>query len=471
MSANNTVGVQGVSIEYVDHLHFGILKNGPGMEQIIDYYNKLAQEGTYETMMSLGHYSGATMAAEFVDRYFGDRKDDTYIIDVAAGTGFVGDELKMRGFTKMDALDASYDMLSIAKAKNIYGRIIHDCMDGHRTDIKDDTYDAMTISGSMGEGLIPTRAMTELIRIVKPGGYLCIITREEFLTDVPDYVDRLEPFMKQLAEQGAWTREERKVVPSHIYGTKGIVFVFRVEQSGAPSVTSTQFTKSRVCDKRVRHITEVYLCPPRPIPTYFDRPAPPRPAPPRPAPPRPAPPRPAPPRPAPPRPAPPRPAPPLHFDTFGRATSLVEWNPDKVAPHVQEAYALITTCTKRQFADKVRDIMLSDLQDMAGRVPAKYARHCVALRGQRLRLLTDYAALASACPGVVETLLIQAKRACETTIITGLYSTETLYLVPDNLRKLSSLASYKRLVVEPFLFGQTLQALGLKEEHANAIVG
>ncbi|KAI0211125.1 hypothetical protein LSAT2_004058 [Lamellibrachia satsuma] len=127
---------------------------------------------------------------------------------------------------------------------------------------------------------------------------------------------------------------------------------------------------------------------------------------------------------------------------------------------------------------QVRDIVLSDLHDMftfqepkAGRVPAKYARHCAALRGQRLRLLTDYAALASACPGVVETLLIQAKRACETTIITGLYSTETLYLVPDNLRKLSSLASYKRLVVEPFLFGQTLQALGLKEEHANAIVG
>ncbi|KAI0208144.1 hypothetical protein LSAT2_007194 [Lamellibrachia satsuma] len=134
------------------------------------------------------------------------------------------------------------------------------------------------------------------------------------------------------------------------------------------------------------------------------------------------------------------------LDFLSLDDDLVEWNPDKVAPHVQEAYALITTCTKRQFADKVRDIVLSDLHDMftfqepkAGRIPAKYARHCAALRGQRLRLLTDYAALASACPGVVETLLIQAKRACETTIITGLYSTETLYLVPDNLRKLSSL--------------------------------
>ena len=50
---------------------------------------------------------------------------------------YILSQLKMRGFTKMDALDASHDMLSIAKAKNIYGRIIHDCMDGHRTDIKD----------------------------------------------------------------------------------------------------------------------------------------------------------------------------------------------------------------------------------------------------------------------------------------------------------------------------------------------
>ena len=72
---------------------------------------------------------------------------------------------------------------------------------------------------------------------------MCIITREEFLTEITEYVNRLEPFMKQLVEQGAWTREERKVVPSHIYGRKGVVFVFRVKQSGAPSVTSTQFTK------------------------------------------------------------------------------------------------------------------------------------------------------------------------------------------------------------------------------------
>ena len=80
---------------------------------------------------------------------------------------------------------------------------------------------------------------------------MCIIMREEFLTDVSDYADRLEPFMHQLAEQGAWTREERTVVPNYwcpstaatALDKPGVVFVYRVNQSGAPTVTSNQFTK------------------------------------------------------------------------------------------------------------------------------------------------------------------------------------------------------------------------------------
>ena len=80
---------------------------------------------------------------------------------------------------------------------------------------------------------------------------MCIIMREEFLTYVAEYVDRLEPFMQQLADQGAWTREERTVVPNYwcpsITATAldkpGVLFVYRVKQSGAPTVTSNQFTK------------------------------------------------------------------------------------------------------------------------------------------------------------------------------------------------------------------------------------
>ena len=45
----------------------------------------------------------------------------------------------------MDALDVSDEMLSIARAKNIYGRIIQDYMDGHRTDIKDGKYPTTSV--------------------------------------------------------------------------------------------------------------------------------------------------------------------------------------------------------------------------------------------------------------------------------------------------------------------------------------
>ncbi|KAI0239619.1 hypothetical protein LSAT2_009667 [Lamellibrachia satsuma] len=136
----------------------------------------------------------------------------------------------------------------VSNQEEVWQRLcIHDGKGVPKFTVKDrvriNTYDAMTIVGGMGDGLIPTRAMTELIRIVKPGGYVCIITREEYVDEVAEYVDRLEPFMKQLVEQGAWTRKERKVVPNHVYGRNGVVFVFRVKQSGAPSVTSTQFTK------------------------------------------------------------------------------------------------------------------------------------------------------------------------------------------------------------------------------------
>ena len=45
-------------------------------------------------MLCPGRYNGPDIAARVVERYFGDRKNDTYIIDVAAGTGLVGEKVR-----------------------------------------------------------------------------------------------------------------------------------------------------------------------------------------------------------------------------------------------------------------------------------------------------------------------------------------------------------------------------------------
>ena len=41
---------------------------------------------------------------------------------MVAGSGFVGERLKQKGFLKMDALEPSEGMLELAKAKKIYTR-------------------------------------------------------------------------------------------------------------------------------------------------------------------------------------------------------------------------------------------------------------------------------------------------------------------------------------------------------------
>ncbi|KAI0235751.1 hypothetical protein LSAT2_013729 [Lamellibrachia satsuma] len=245
MSTDNVVGLEGVDKQDTDAYtkNYGAFVAGQGFDKVMNYYDNWAQDGTYEEVLRPGRYNGPEAAARVVERYYGDKKDDTYIIDVAAGTGFVGEQLKMRGFTKVDALEPSEEMLSLAAAKNIYRRTILDSISRHKTCIEDDTYDALVMSGGMGEGHIPTAALVELIRVVKPGGCVCIVMREEYINYVAEYIGRLEPFMQQLVDQGAWTWEERTVVPDYAFDKPGVAFVFRVKESGAPTITSTQFTK------------------------------------------------------------------------------------------------------------------------------------------------------------------------------------------------------------------------------------
>ena len=67
----------------------------------------------------------AVFLDELVTQY-GMKKENLKILDVAAGTGLVGEELKKRGFNikNVDALDLCPDMLNVARKKNVYGKLV-----------------------------------------------------------------------------------------------------------------------------------------------------------------------------------------------------------------------------------------------------------------------------------------------------------------------------------------------------------
>lgn len=88
----------------------------------------------------------------------GMRKEDLTILDVAAGTGLVGEELKKVGFDvdNVTALDLCPDMLEVSRKKKVYGKLVQS---GFGTTIphglKSRSYDCVIMCGGFAAGHVP----------------------------------------------------------------------------------------------------------------------------------------------------------------------------------------------------------------------------------------------------------------------------------------------------------------------------
>lgn len=92
------------------------------------------------------------------------------IIDAGAGTGLAGLELFKLGYTNIDALDISQEMLNEAKKKNIYKKLICAPVTKQRiSEIETGEYHAMISTGTLAIAHVQPEAVEEMIRMVKPG--------------------------------------------------------------------------------------------------------------------------------------------------------------------------------------------------------------------------------------------------------------------------------------------------------------
>ncbi|KAH9524583.1 hypothetical protein Btru_027262 [Bulinus truncatus] len=203
----------------------------PGLtkEEIAERYSKWAQSAKYEQDLSEDNYRGPAITADVLTEYFPEEnsRSNAYILDVAAGSGFVGEKLLQKGFKTLDALEPSEGMLNLARGKGIYKRTFLTFLNGTSSFIESDFYDVAVICGGMGEGHIPCSGLDELIRFVKPGGLAVIVMREKYLTSVAEYRGRLEPRMKEMELDGKWTSLCRRVVPRYSFSNNGVVYVFK----------------------------------------------------------------------------------------------------------------------------------------------------------------------------------------------------------------------------------------------------
>ena len=101
----------------------------------------------------------------------GEADKNISIIDLGAGTGHAALELKKYGFTNIDALDISPEMLKKAKEKDAYTRYICEAVTEKRLGIATGTYDAIISVGAITSGHIKATAFDKILRLVKPGEY------------------------------------------------------------------------------------------------------------------------------------------------------------------------------------------------------------------------------------------------------------------------------------------------------------
>jgi predicted TPR repeat methyltransferase len=92
------------------------------------------------------------------------------ILDAGAGTGIVGQHLKDLGYTNIDGLDISQEMLNIARDKGVYKNLICAPISEKRIEqIETGCYDALISSGTITVGHVKPPALDEIVRLVKPG--------------------------------------------------------------------------------------------------------------------------------------------------------------------------------------------------------------------------------------------------------------------------------------------------------------
>ncbi|KAK3893300.1 hypothetical protein Pcinc_002856 [Petrolisthes cinctipes] len=181
---------------------------------------------TYEKRIcEEGKFKGPFTLVEAVTKEVPEcRRKEVRVLDVAAGTGMVGEALAQKGFTNLDALEPSKGMLEYLRSKNIYTNTFHEYVGQDHTNVPQGCYDLVFVVGGMGYNHIPFTGVLEFVRFAKPGGLIMICMRH----DEEDYMSNLKKYMNSLEEQQLWKKEFSTPIKDYLIGTDGILFVYQV---------------------------------------------------------------------------------------------------------------------------------------------------------------------------------------------------------------------------------------------------
>lgn len=154
------------------------------------FYKKWAQE--YDTQMLEGlDYESPQKIARCLSRHLKHKHEP--VLDIGCGTGLTAMALISLGYGLIDGVDYSAEMIAVARAKSIYQNL-HVADLNQTLDFDNDHYAAIISSGTFTHGHVGPQPLDELVRVLKPGGYLACTIHQDLWQQAgfEDKINRLK---------------------------------------------------------------------------------------------------------------------------------------------------------------------------------------------------------------------------------------------------------------------------------------
>jgi len=191
----------------IEILH-NLLYEAKTSRETVYLYDQWAEN--YEKYQQSYGYSSPSKMVEFLEKVMTDSSIElgksSKVIDIAAGTGLVGEALRAKGFTgEIDAHDGSDRMLQIAKEKNgIYNRTFCHVLERDvdtPEELSSGYYDILLICGTLYRtDVIHQDCLKHFVKCIRPGGVMIYSTRNLVFQVELDFKIELEKVMFRLEQ-------------------------------------------------------------------------------------------------------------------------------------------------------------------------------------------------------------------------------------------------------------------------------
>ena len=102
------------------------------------------------------------------------------ILDAGCGTGYVAEVLNKLNYKNITGIDFSKEMLSIARSKKIYKKLICQSLN-EKIELRSKQFELIICTGVLTSGHVGPSAINELVRLLKPQGFfVCSIAESVY---------------------------------------------------------------------------------------------------------------------------------------------------------------------------------------------------------------------------------------------------------------------------------------------------